>query len=102
MNGTWVPIDKAVILSIPILAYSAKTPFPLGDMALCRTEFTLDFSSLEGSKKGRKLCLNETFLNYLALAGFWKPKEISERKHAETRPVKLQKLPFGQPLDSTA
>jgi hypothetical protein len=96
MNCTRIPIDEAVIFSFPILTHSAKTSFSLGDTALCGTEFTLDFSPSKGSEIRRKLCFNETFLNDLSPGGFWRAEEVPEGKHAEARPTKLQKLPFGQ------
>jgi hypothetical protein len=96
MNCARIPIDKAVIFSIPILTNSAKTSFSIGDTAPCGTEFTLDFSSSKGSEIRRKLCFNEPFLNDLSVGGFWKAKEVPEGKHADARPTKLQKLPLGQ------
>ena len=95
MNCARISIDKAVIFSLSILTYSAKTPFPFGDTALCRAEFTLDFFSAKGSEIRRKPCLNETLLNNLSPGGFWKAKEVPEGKHAEAPPTKFQKLPLG-------
>jgi hypothetical protein len=96
MNCAGVSIDQAVIFSIPVLTHPAKTSFPLGNMAPLRAQFTLDFSSTQGSEIGRELCLNETLFARLRSQGLWKTEELRGRNHTETRPTKLQEFPFCQ------
>jgi hypothetical protein len=97
IDRTRISIDEAVILSIPILTDPAITPFPLGNPALSGTELTLDLSPLEGCEIGRKLRLDQAFLNDLSLGGFRKTEEITSGKHAEACSTELQELPFGHP-----
>jgi hypothetical protein len=96
MNCAGVPVDQAVIFSIPVLTNPAKTSLPLGNTAPLGAKFTLDLSSIQGSEIGRELCLNETLFARLRSQGLWKTEELRGRNHTETRPTKLQEFPFCQ------
>ncbi|MBP1742316.1 MAG: hypothetical protein H6Q48_4609 [Deltaproteobacteria bacterium] len=67
MNGAWVPIDKAVIFSIPVFSHSASASFPFWDTAPLRAQLTLDFTVTESLKKGRELGPRQAFLTHLGL-----------------------------------
>jgi hypothetical protein len=60
MNSTGVPIDQAVIFSVPILTNSASTPLALRNMAPFGAKLALDLSPIQGSEVRREFCLNET------------------------------------------
>jgi len=76
MNGTGISIDQAVIFPVPVFPHPANASLPFGHTAAVRAQFTLDFSSLQRSEKGRKYCLNEALFGHLCLRGFRKSKEV--------------------------
>ena len=94
MKGARIRVDQAVAFPIPILTHPAKTPLPFGNPAPLGAEFTLDLSSTKGSEIGGELCLDEAFLGHLCPHGFGKTEEGGAGKGTETRPAKLQELPF--------
>jgi hypothetical protein len=69
MNGAWVPIDKAVVFSIPVLSHFASASFPFWDTASLGAQLTLNFTPAESSKIGRELRPDQAFLTYLGLRG---------------------------------
>jgi len=87
VNCAWVAIDKAVVLSAPVLTHSAKTPLPIGYTAPPGAQFTLNLSSVEGSEIGRELRADKALLGYLCLQFFGETQEVNAGEDAETHPA---------------
>lgn len=96
INDTRIPIHQTVELPLPIFTYSTKTSSPFRDTAPPGAQLTLDLSSIQGSKIGGQLCLNQTFLGHLCLHGLRKTEKGSKAESTKTHSTKLQKLPFRQ------
>jgi len=82
MNGAWVPIDKAVVFSIPVLSHSASASFPLWDSASLGAKLTLDLTVTESLKKGRKFGPDQAFLTHLGLRGLVGKKDGRQQRSA--------------------
>ena len=85
MNGAWVPIDKAVVFSIPVLSHSASASFPLWDTAPLRAKLTLDLAATESLKKGRELEPRQAFLTHLGLCGLVGKKDGRQQGDAQAQ-----------------
>jgi hypothetical protein len=96
MEGTGIPVNQAVIFSIPILTNSASAPLSLGNTAKMRAQFALDFSSIERSKIWRQLCFDEPLLGHLCMGSVGETQKGCNGEHAETFSTKSKKLPFRQ------
>lgn len=96
INDTRIPIHQTVELPLPIFTYSTKTSSPFRDTAPPGAQLTLDLSSIQGSKIGGQLCLNQTFLGHLCLHGLRKTEKRSETKRTKSSSAKLQEVPLRQ------
>jgi hypothetical protein len=65
MHRTGISINQAIIFSLPIFPDSADPPLSLGHPATVRTQFALNFSSLERGEIGGQLCFDEALFRPL-------------------------------------
>jgi hypothetical protein len=47
MNGTWIAVDKRIILAFDVFSHPAVTAFPFVNMAETGTELTLDAPAIQ-------------------------------------------------------
>ena len=70
MKGAGIGVYQAVAFPVPILAYPADAPFPLGNAALLGAELAPDLFSTQGGEIGGELRLDEALLGHLGPRGF--------------------------------